>query len=112
VIVNLLSNAVKFSPRDTGQVTLAVTCDAESVTLSVSDNGPGISPEQHYSIFDRFRQGGDTLTAKPPGTGLGLAISRMIIEHFGGRIWVEGEPGRGAIFHVRLPRHRAFAKAI
>jgi signal transduction histidine kinase len=110
-VVNLLSNAVKFSPRDAGRVTLAVETDADGVRLSVTDNGPGIAPKDHDAIFERFRQVGDTLTAKPEGSGLGLAISRMIIEHFGGRTWVEAAPGGGAIFQVWLPREPAAASA-
>ena len=54
-------------------------------------------------IFDKFRQAGDTLTAKPRGSGLGLHISRQIVEHFGGRMWVESAPGRGACFSFTLP---------
>jgi Na+/proline symporter/nitrogen-specific signal transduction histidine kinase len=103
VVVNLLSNAVKFSPHS-GLVTLAVKDGADCVTLSVADNGPGIAPSDRESIFERFRQVGNTLTAKPEGSGLGLAISRMIVEHFGGRVWVEDAPAGGAVFRVRLPR--------
>ncbi|MGZ5821228.1 MAG: ATP-binding protein [Croceibacterium sp.] len=111
VVVNLLSNAVKFSPRDAGLVTLTVETDTDGVNLSVADNGPGIAPKDREAIFERFRQVGDTLTAKPEGSGLGLAISRMIIEHFGGRAWVEEAAGGGAIFRVWLPREPAAASA-
>jgi Na+/proline symporter/nitrogen-specific signal transduction histidine kinase len=111
VVVNLLSNAVKFSPRDSGRVTLAIDHDADGISLSVADNGPGIAPQERETIFERFRQAGDTLTAKPEGSGLGLAISRMIVEHFGGRAWVEDAAGGGAIFRVRLPRQPAAASA-
>ena len=111
VVVNLLSNAVKFSPSDAGRVTLAIEADTDGVRLSVADNGPGIAPSHREAIFERFRQVGDTLTAKPGGSGLGLAISRMIVEHFGGRAWVEDAPGGGAIFRVWLPREAATASA-
>src|SRR6266536_1104734 len=111
VVVNLLSNAVKFSPRDAGLVTLGVETDTDGVMLSVTDNGPGIAAKDRDAIFERFRQVGDTLTAKPEGSGLGLAISRMIIEHFGGRAWVEEAPGGGAIFRGWLPREPAAASA-
>jgi len=111
VVVNLLSNAVKFSPRGVGLVTLTVENDADGIRLSVADNGPGIAPNDREAIFERFRQVGDTLTAKPEGSGLGLAISRMIIEHFGGRASVGDAPGGGAIFQIWLPREPAAASA-
>jgi Na+/proline symporter/nitrogen-specific signal transduction histidine kinase len=109
VVVNLLSNAVKFSPSGIGRVSLAVEADPDGIRLSVADNGPGIAPDHREAIFERFRQVGDTLTAKPEGSGLGLAISRMIVEHFGGRAWVEDAPSGGAIFRVWLPREAAAA---
>ena len=111
VVVNLLSNAVKFSPRGVGLVTLTVENDADGIRLSVADNGPGIAPSDREAIFERFRQVGDTLTAKPEGSGLGLAISRMIVEHFGGRASVGDAPGGGAIFQIWLPREPAAASA-
>jgi signal transduction histidine kinase len=112
VTVNLLSNAVKFCPNANGRVTLAVASDPDALTLSVTDNGPGIAPEHHAAVFERFHQVGVTLTGKPQGTGLGLAISRMIVDHHGGRIWVESEPGEGATFRVRVPRNLPLAKAV
>ena len=111
VVVNLLSNAVKFSARGVGLVTLTVENDADGIRLSVADNGPGIAPSDREAIFERFRQVGDTLTAKPEGSGLGLAISRMIVEHFGGRASVGDAPGGGAIFQIWLPREPAAASA-
>jgi Na+/proline symporter/nitrogen-specific signal transduction histidine kinase len=113
VTVNLLSNAVKFCPNAGGRITLTVVSDAEGVTLSVADNGPGIAPEHHAAVFERFHQVGVTPTEKPQGTGLGLAISRMIVDHHGGRIWVESDPpATGATFRMRIPRKLALAKAV
>lgn len=103
VVVNLLSNAVKFSEPGRGQVTVAAEARNGEIALSVRDNGPGISPEFQKVIFEKFRQVGDTMTAKPSGSGLGLAICQRIVEHLGGRIWVESEPGRGATFTFTVP---------
>ena len=75
------------------------------------DNGPGVSAEEQAVIFDKFRQAGDTLTNKPQGTGLGLPISRHIVEHHGGRLWVESRAGGGACFSFTLPIERVAAAA-
>jgi signal transduction histidine kinase len=103
VLLNLLSNAIKFCDRDHGQVRIALTGHDAYLQVAVCDNGPGIGAEDHEAIFDKFRQGGDTLTGKPQGTGLGLHISRHIVERFGGKIWAESRPGEGACFYFTLP---------
>jgi signal transduction histidine kinase len=103
VLLNLLSNAVKFCDRPDSKVEIAARVENGSLRVDVMDNGPGISAQDRKTIFEKFRQVGDTLTGKPQGTGLGLPISRHIIEHFGGNIWVESEPGRGSTFSFTLP---------
>lgn len=105
VMINLLSNAVKFVPGQTGKVHVRLSADDERVRVEVSDNGPGLTADECTVIFEKFRQGGNTMTDKPQGTGLGLPISRQIVEYFGGNLWVESEPGAGAnfIFTVPLP---------
>jgi Na+/proline symporter/nitrogen-specific signal transduction histidine kinase len=103
VMLNLLSNAVKFCPEGTGRVEVNVVEEAGDVRVDVKDNGVGIGREFQAVIFEKFRQVGDTLTEKPAGTGLGLAICRQIVGHFGGRLWVVSEPGRGSVFTFTLP---------
>jgi Na+/proline symporter/nitrogen-specific signal transduction histidine kinase len=103
VLINLLSNAVKFCAPRAGRVEVRPAALDGQVRVDVSDNGPGIPAGDLETIFEKFRQGGDTLTAKPRGTGLGLPISRRIVEHFGGRLWVESRPGQGATFSFVLP---------
>ncbi|MGQ3676192.1 sodium:solute symporter family transporter [Xanthobacter sp. TB0139] len=102
VMVNLLSNAAKFVPSQGGRATVAMEVDAESLTIHVEDNGPGVPEGEENTIFEKFRQSGAGGT-RPPGTGLGLPISRQIVEHFGGRMWLEKAPGGGARFIFRLP---------
>ncbi len=104
VLLNLLSNAVKFVPPGRGQVVVSLRSDARAATIEVSDNGPGIAPEQQQQVFEKFRQGG-AANHRPQGTGLGLPISRRIVEHFGGRMWLRSEPGQGACFGFDLPWH-------
>ena len=89
VFINLLSNAVKFVPAHAGLVTVTLTTTNGMACVAVHDNGPGIPQVYQSLIFERFRQGGNTMTDKPQGTGLGLPISREIVEHFGGKLWVE-----------------------
>ena len=102
VLLNLLSNAAKFLPEQQGRVTVGLTADASGLTVTVQDNGPGVPAEQQTLIFEKFRQGGDALH-RPQGTGLGLPISRRIVEHFGGRMWLQSDPGQGALFGFTLP---------
>lgn len=103
VTINLLSNAVKFTPVDAGRVEVRLGRYEQGLQVDVTDNGPGVPEKEQALIFEKFRQGGDTLTGKPQGTGLGLPISRQIVEHHGGRLWVSSTAGRGATFSYTLP---------
>jgi signal transduction histidine kinase/CheY-like chemotaxis protein len=103
VIVNLLSNAVKFAPRDS-RVTIHWWGDAESATLEVADEGPGIPPDKLETVFEPFTQLANSMTRDQGGAGLGLTISRGIVQELGGRIWAESESGKGTRLYVRLPR--------
>jgi signal transduction histidine kinase len=109
VLLNLLSNAAKFCAPGKGRVAIELHVREHELQLDVIDNGIGIAPENHASIFEKFRQVGDTLTDKPQGTGLGLPISREIVQRLGGRLWVDSAPGHGATFSFTLPRSPATA---
>ena len=102
VLANLLDNAVKFTSQ--GGITVRAEADDDKITVSVADSGHGIDPDQREAIFEKFRQVGETLTAKPTGAGLGLAICRRIIERHGGVMGVEEGPNGGSIFSFSLPR--------
>ncbi len=101
VVVNVLANAYHHTPHGTRIVVSGRSTDGE-VLLSVSDDGPGIPPEEAEAIFRRFHR----LPSGASGSGLGLAIARGIVEIHGSRIWVESRPGGGATFYVALP-HRS-----
>ncbi|MFO8011118.1 MAG: PAS domain-containing sensor histidine kinase, partial [Dehalococcoidia bacterium] len=109
VVTNLLSNAFKFSPEG-GRIQVKarrnVSGSDESpdmIKVSVIDNGPGFGPDEQDIVFRKFAQLGNSSPDKPRGTGLGLPISREIIEHYGGSLMVESEPGRGSNFYFILP---------
>ena len=106
VMLNLLSNAVKFVPAEQGRVEVRISDSREGVKIEVQDNGPGIALEEQAQVFEKFRQAGDSVT-RPQGTGLGLPISRQIVEHFGGKMWLQSKPGEGACFGFFLPRFEA-----
>jgi signal transduction histidine kinase len=124
VLSNLLENASKFTPAG-GTVWLhaephmwerraaqepAIPGERRrqnvghpnSVKVSVSDTGPGIAPEFHLEVFDDFFRLPQTEN-KSDGMGLGLAIARRLVNGFGGKIWVESEPGAGSKFSFLIP---------
>ncbi len=101
VVINLISNAVKFT--DAGTITCRAARRGNEIVVSVVDTGMGILPADQPKVFERFKQVGDTLTDKPKGTGLGLPICKEIVEHHGGRIWVQSEIGHGSTFSFSLP---------
>ncbi len=102
VLDNLVSNAVKFSPPGSS-VRVASLIEKGALCVTISDEGPGIKPEERGKLFKDFVR----LSAEPTGgetsTGLGLAIARRIVEAHDGVIGVDSEPGGGATFWFRLP---------
>jgi signal transduction histidine kinase len=111
VMLNLLSNAMKFCNPDTGWIYISLDETDNHLQIDVRDNGRGIGPEDQAGLFSKFRQVGDTLTDKPHGSGLGLHISRQIVEHFGGKMWVQSSLGKGACFSFNLPTSAAASRA-
>ena len=101
VIQNLLSNALKYTPAG-GNVRIAVSASASEVRVAVTDNGPGIAPEYHQRIFEKFGQIEDR--QHRVGTGLGLTFCKLAVEAHGGHINVESEVGKGSTFWLVLPR--------
>jgi signal transduction histidine kinase len=110
VVTNLLENAIKFSPKGKRiwvgcREVEGATNGAPWLQATIRDEGPGIPGTHLQMIFERFSQVDSTDTRGTGGSGLGLAISREIVEHHGGRIWVESRSGAGAAFHFTLPIH-------
>jgi len=101
LVTNLLDNAVQYTPPG-GSVTVAVSSDAASATLTVSDTGPGIPPGDRERVFERFVRL-DPARSATSGAGLGLPIARWIAEQHDGTLTVEQHAGGGSLFVVRLP---------
>jgi signal transduction histidine kinase len=102
VVDNLLDNAVKYN-RDGGHVVVEVGRDEESVRISVSDDGPGVSGEETDRLFERFFRSDAVRNSTTHGSGLGLAITAEIVKAHGGEIQVDSRLGSGTTFTVVLP---------
>ncbi len=105
ILLNYLVNALKYSGR--GKVCLTIwgqqhVPDQLALTFAVSDDGPGISPEEQARLFTRFERGAAAQTQRVAGTGLGLALCKTLGEKMGGRLWVESEMGQGSTFYFAL----------
>ncbi|HEX5226953.1 MAG TPA: response regulator [Bryobacteraceae bacterium] len=101
ILFNLLSNAIKFTPSG-GRVWIESSLAAGFVCIVVGDTGIGIAADDQEAIFESFRQASATTKGVREGTGLGLAITKRLVEHHGGRIWVESETGKGSRFFFTL----------
>ena len=101
-VFNLVDNAVRYSPGDT-RVTVEVARAAGEVTISVGDQGIGISAEHLPRIFERFYRVDNGRDRKTGGTGLGLAIVKHVVQAHGGRVTVQSAPGKGSTFTIHLP---------
>ena len=102
ILANLLGNALRYTPSD-GSVDVGVRTVDNEVEVSVSDTGPGISPEDLDHLFERFYRGDASRNRAVGGSGLGLAIVKQWVEAHRGRVWAENRPEGGARFTFRLP---------
>ena len=101
VFDNLISNAIKFTPAR-GRVEVSVRVDADAVTASVTDTGPGIPEADQSRLFERFFR--SSATSDEPGTGLGLTVVQAIVEGHSGEITCRSTPGEGTTFTLTLPQ--------
>jgi PAS domain S-box-containing protein len=102
VLMNLMLNGIEAIKNTGGVLTVKSRLGEDGqIEISVNDTGPGLPLGKADQIFDAF------FTTKPQGSGMGLAISKSIVESHGGRIWANGDGGRGATFHFTLPATHA-----
>jgi signal transduction histidine kinase len=101
ILTNLVKNAIKFTRS--GFVEYGYEKKDGFLEFFVKDTGIGVRPDQREFIFERFRQGSDSLTRNYEGTGLGLSISKAYVHMLGGKIWFESEFGKGSVFNFNIP---------
>jgi len=104
-LLNLIQNAIRFSPP-ARPVSLRAFESENAVVIEVADQGPGIAPEHHEKIFERFYRVDKARSRTEGGAGLGLAIVKWSIERMGGVVELKSEPGRGSAFRLGLRQVR------
>jgi signal transduction histidine kinase len=103
IIGNLIDNAIKFNDKDMVTIDVAATRRPNGIAISVTDNGPGIPPEEHEKIFATFYQAEKHFTGNVEGAGLGLALVKHLITAYGGAVQVHSQLGHGTTFTVTFP---------
>jgi len=104
VISNLIENGIKYTQH--GSVVVSLSADKDVVVMQIADTGMGISATDQKHIFEKFYRVDNAITREVGGTGLGLYISRNLVEHYGGRIWLQSVEHQGSTFGFSLPLAR------
>lgn len=107
ILNNLLSNAVKYN-KEGGRVDCQISGEKDTITITVSDTGIGMSEEEQQQIFEDFVRIKNTKTRNITGSGLGLSIVKKMVDSYGGKITLESIPDKGSTFTVILPREFSF----
>ena len=109
VISNLLSNAVKYAPKHE-QITVRCKRVGNMAEVSIQDEGMGIDAKDVPNLFQRFYRIENKDNPHISGFGIGLYLSAEIVQHHGGKIWVDSEKGRGSTFHFTIPLNSETSK--
>jgi two-component system sensor histidine kinase SenX3 len=99
---NLIDNAIRYSPENT-RVGVGVRAKEGLISISVTDQGDGMSPEDQERVFERFYRADAARSRQTGGTGLGLSIVKHVISNHGGEVTLWSQPGQGSTFTIRLP---------
>ena len=102
-IKNLVENAIKFNSKPDKQIKISGAVESKFIRFTIEDNGPGIPPEEHSKIFQRFYQIEESFTGQVEGAGLGLALAKRVVESHGGEIGLTSTIGSGSKFFFTLP---------
>lgn len=101
ILTNLIKNAIKFTEK--GRIEFGCEQkDSHTLLFYIKDTGKGIDPDKIDQVFERFMQADNLNTRGYEGSGLGLSITKAYVEHLGGKIWVESEPGKGSCFYFTI----------
>jgi len=112
ILTNLVKNALKFTRVGTIEFGYRIVGNNAELEFYVKDTGSGINKKHLEFIFERFRQGSESLNRNYEGAGLGLSISKAYVEMLGGQIWVESEEGKGSTFYFTLPTNQKLKRKI
>ena len=104
ILRNLISNSIKFTNTG-GKIVVSADQKPEELTISVKDNGIGMTEDSIKNLFKIDINHTTLGTAKEKGTGLGLLLCKEFIEKHAGKIWVESEPGNGSVFYFSIPKN-------
>ncbi len=108
IVLNLLSNAVKFTD-EFGRVTIMAHCRPEGFSITISDTGIGMTPEDLLRVMEPFVQADTRLSRKYEGTGLGLPLTKALVNAHGGILTLDSEPAVGTTATATFPAHRVIA---
>lgn len=111
VLINLITNAMKYSPH-AERIIIRLMCAHGTLTVSVQDFGIGIPQAHQKKIFERFYRASLEQNRSYPGLGIGLYVVHQVIEHYGGKVWVESIVGQGSTFFFSLPAQEYSMKKI
>jgi signal transduction histidine kinase len=109
-VTNLLGNAIKYTSTG-GRIDVTFAVRDGRVACGMRDTGIGVPRAAQVRLFEKFYRAENAVVVESEGTGLGLSVVRLVVEHFGGRVWCESEPGQGALFTIELPTVAAHAPA-